>query len=456
MRRTLKHKRHHSDVEDDWLDDWGAEPIGSSDDNWAIPDDWASEREDSRKRDRKRRTIALTAIILAGLLCVLCVGNWLLVKYSQGEAQPQPSAQTEHSIDPIPVASISPVPKADPPIELKPGTEPLTDSAFYYFRSQLRADEVMLYDTICAKLANGEIRMDHLYAQDADQISRVMYYVLYDHPEFYWLEKSGGYVSWIDHGIKIEGSLELKPILNDSQRELVSKQLETVSAKLKRDFGDSSDYEKAKGIYEYIIDNAVYDSNYGVQSLSDIVLNGRGVCAGYASLTQYLMLQLGIPSIYVTGTGKGEGHAWNIALLDGEWYQIDTTWGDPIGQSIGDNPNQTKSFAYFCLTDDEMYLDHTPDSAYTYPKCTATACNYYVREGRLTDCYDEDWLISLICRDMGNAVDFRVTSWQVFEEYQNLINSQRFFTLLEPVCGHVEGCTYYKDEHMLILSLSLE
>lgn len=455
MRRTLKHKSHHPDVEDDWLDDSGAEQHDRADDKWAIPDDWASERVDNRKRDRKRRTIALTAIPLAVLLCVLCAGNWLWVECSQGKAQLQSSAQIEHRINPIPAASMSPIPEADSTNEIKPNKEPLTDSTFYYFRSQLRTDEVKLYDTICVKLAEGDERVEHLYAQNADQILRVMYCVLNDHPEFYWLEKSGVHVSWNDHGNSIEGSLELKPILAASQRELVSKRLETISAQLKRKFGALSDYEKARGVYEYIIDNAAYDDKYGAQSLSDIVLYGKGVCAGYASLTQYLILQLGIPAIYVTGTGKNENHAWNIIQLDGEWYQIDTTWGDPVGQNIGDS-YQGKNFRYFCLTDDEMYLDHTPDSTYSYPRCTATACNYFIHEGRYTDRYDEKWLISLLRREQGNPVVFRAASRQVFEEYKSLIISQKLFSLLEPVFGHVNGCSYSDDEHLLILFLSLE
>jgi len=449
-------KGKQTDDEDDW-DDSDLEPKLIPEADQDDEGDWDSEEESSpRTRRRRRPHTFLFAALLAVLLCTVCA-TALCWKISTREKPQSVSAvQNNNSAVPTPAALPELRSQEGLTVELDTNQKPAAERTFLYFRSLLSTDEANLYDTVCAKLTDGEIRIDHLFAQDADQILRVTRYVLFDHPEFFWLGKGGGSVTWISRGSQIEGSLELKPLLDASKRELVRKRLETLSAQIKRDFGKASDYEKALGVYEYIIDNTIYDGNYDAQSLSDIMLNGRGVCAGYASLTQYLLQQLGIPSVYVSGTGNRESHAWNIVQLDGAWYQMDTTWGDPVGQNIGDDPNQTKSFAYFCLTDDEMYLNHTPDSTYLYPRCTATACNYYVHEGRFTDCYDEDWLLLLIRRDQGKEVEFRSASRQVFEEYKNLLDSQRFFMILEPVYGNVGGCTYHKDEQMRILSVSLK
>ena len=67
------------------------------------------------------------------------------------------------------------------------------------------------------------------------------------------------------------------------------------------------------------------------QSAYSAIVNGKTVCAGYAHAFQYCMQKLGIPAAYIVGYAKGEAHAWNILCLDGEYYGMDVTWDDPIG-----------------------------------------------------------------------------------------------------------------------------
>jgi transglutaminase/protease-like cytokinesis protein 3 len=41
------------------------------------------------------------------------------------------------------------------------------------------------------------------------------------------------------------------------------------------------------------------------------------------------MQKLGYQCVRVIGYVGDEHHAWCMAKLDGEWYHIDPTWGDP-------------------------------------------------------------------------------------------------------------------------------
>ena len=77
---------------------------------------------------------------------------------------------------------------------------------------------------------------------------------------------------------------------------------------------------------------------------------------------------LGIPCVRISGTANGGGHAWNAVKLDGEWYQVDVTWDDPIPDSPGNI-----QYGYFNITDEEMMKDHS----YTWDySATGTKYNY--------------------------------------------------------------------------------
>ena len=59
------------------------------------------------------------------------------------------------------------------------------------------------------------------------------------------------------------------------------------------------------------------------------LVTGQRCVRGYAGATKYLLDRAGVDCIWVTGTGGGGPHAWNIVKCDGQYYYVDTTWGDP-------------------------------------------------------------------------------------------------------------------------------
>ena len=59
-------------------------------------------------------------------------------------------------------------------------------------------------------------------------------------------------------------------------------------------------------------------------------MQNKAVCNGYAEAMALLMTCVGIENQIVTGTADNELHAWNQVCLDGNWYQVDATWDDPL------------------------------------------------------------------------------------------------------------------------------
>ncbi len=102
--------------------------------------------------------------------------------------------------------------------------------------------------------------------------------------------------------------------------------------------GLENDYDMMVAVYDWITQNMAYDldkadnvSAYG-SGAEYLMLNGRGVCHDYAKLAEAMLKAVGIEAAYVSGevinsAGEAELHAWNTALVNGQVYAMDTTWG---------------------------------------------------------------------------------------------------------------------------------
>ncbi len=139
-----------------------------------------------------------------------------------------------------------------------------------------------------------------------------------------------------------------------------------------------SDYEKELYLHDALIKKVTYTySKLEEQNGYTTLVEGKGVCAGYAFALQYLLMRAGIQSYYVVGYA-GENHAWNLAKIDGEWYYVDATWDDPVYN--GSDDPYSPYHSYFNITTAMLQEDHTPsDIPYNVPleNCTATDAFYY-------------------------------------------------------------------------------
>lgn len=96
----------------------------------------------------------------------------------------------------------------------------------------------------------------------------------------------------------------------------------------------SYDWELADAVTD--TGSASFDLSYSAYGA--LVADSRGdantaLCDGYTYAYQYLLQQVGIPVVRVTGkAGKSaddlQPHSWTVISLDGEWYETDPTWDD--------------------------------------------------------------------------------------------------------------------------------
>ena len=167
---------------------------------------------------------------------------------------------------------------------------------------------------------------------------------------------------------------------------------------LNNNINDSmTDYEKELAVHDYIINNCEYafsdDNDRTEFQAYGALVNHKAVCEGYARATALLLRLCGIEANLVSGDadssgdsggneaasyvvlpdGKvAEGHMWDQVKIEGNWYNLDTTWDDPISEE----PMLT--YTYFNVSDEILSNNHTweeKDAA----TCNAMDANYYVK-----------------------------------------------------------------------------
>jgi transglutaminase/protease-like cytokinesis protein 3 len=146
------------------------------------------------------------------------------------------------------------------------------------------------------------------------------------------------------------------------QTKAVDKKVKEVLKEL--DIDNLSDYEKVKEIHDYIVNNAAYDLSYQYVTAYDNLIEKTSVCQGYAALTYKMMTEASIPCRVISGMAGGQTHAWNIVYINGVWYNIDTTWDDPIT----DSGEQTLLYKYFLKSEEVFEQDHIRDKEYQTKK----------------------------------------------------------------------------------------
>ncbi len=183
-------------------------------------------------------------------------------------------------------------------------------------------------------------------------------------------------------------TLYLIPMYANAKSEdaILSEKLDRIIAKIIT--SDMTDYEKEKSVHDFLITALEYDTSTNV--VEDIpqtsfhalgALNtGTAVCNGYAELMALLLNRIGIPCRIVVGTAEGVDHSWNMVCIGGEPYLVDVTWDDPVTNLKGD----ILRYDYFNLTDDDMARDHSWIME-DYPRCTATAENYFAKNNLVMD-----------------------------------------------------------------------
>lgn len=256
-----------------------------------------------------------------------------------------------------------------------------------YAYGQLDAIEQTVYDEMLSTILNHEDKIS-LSTTDTDVMNRAYSAVCSDYGGLFWVN---GYVfTRYKKGDELVG-LEFSPkyTMTEEVRRQTQERIDRVVEEWFAGISiNDTDYEKAKYIYETLALKTEYvEDAKDSQNIISVFLRKQTVCQGYACAVQYLLEQLGVQSIIVSGKALGQPHAWNLLCLDGEYYYMDATWGNNGYRNKEGVETSFIDYNYMAMTTAEMQMGHEPDMDISLPECTAVLNNYYIKEGN----YVEEW-----------------------------------------------------------------
>ena len=382
------------------------------------------------KRARKGLVCIIALVVM--LVLVSCDNSTSKTNASSGQEATTASEATQKEVGELPTinaslptGSLISLKQPDEPIQLTEAetdrvnrairayTPPAEDSLLknkatsYYYYDQLKGDAKSMYEALI-ELYNDPTNDDAYFMvelkDDADAnalMSTMMLSYLaiqYDHPEFFWAYNA------LETDIVIAQPYETSNIYFftlDKPYKRYKKEMTAFNKATEEFLKDidlsQSDYQIARAIHDKLIKTVTYDHEVADnKTTNDLAHTAYGalvedssgnehyaVCDGYSQAFVYLLQQCGIKATVIVGNAGADiasigGHAWSMVELDGEWYEVDSTWDDQgeweniIAQAKEEDPTNEAIPYYEKAIGDDQYFNKLQHFLYNVTTDTIT------------------------------------------------------------------------------------
>lgn len=264
------------------------------------------------------------------------------------------------------------------------------DQDYFPFYNRLNDNQKNAYKVIVDSIKNNEPSCYFATTTDGKGVTEaefkeVLSAVYYEHPELYWYgtiesdkvayaDNSPGYKGKDKFGNEVTYYIGANLILNRYADDLEATKAEfkELTDNILVKVEGMSAGEKAYYIHNEVCEMISYDYN-GIESgvldasVYGSMTKGIAVCQGYARTLQYLYRKAEIPASLVIGTASSgvdfdqqgtpyltdwEDHAWIIAKIDGNYYNVDITWDDVHKESQAGSDFSYIGYNFFLIEDD--------------------------------------------------------------------------------------------------------
>lgn len=233
------------------------------------------------------------------------------------------------------------------------------DLNHYGYKMLENSKQKQAYETLADAMLSGisKVSFSQMGITQGD-FTKALNMVLIDYPEIFWI--GTGYTISKPQGKDTVESVEFNCVFSEQGLQSASTALNNKVNQIVAGVPSGSDYKKALYLHDYIVNNVDYQDAANDQSAYGALVEGKAVCAGYTHAYQLLLRRVGIDSLYIKGTAKGDPHAWLLVWLDGECYYTDVTWDDKVAT---DGKHLTAHY-YFNMSYDDISKDHVADAMY--------------------------------------------------------------------------------------------
>lgn len=209
-----------------------------------------------------------------------------------------------------------------------------------------------------------------------------------------------------------------------------------------------TDFEKALCIFDYICSTTTYDKRNFSQVtllpsykttqipsfyLEGVFLKGVAVCDGFSKAFSLLCNMEGLDCVRIVGSAvqyaATENHAWNKVKINGEWYLVDTTWGE-----LSSGFTERLTHKYFLITDEMTKTSHIPNSNrekfFNYPT-SQTAYDFYSNY-KINHTYSDNTSISADLFISSDSELEKVVDYCLLNEFSYIeLFMERFYVISE-------------------------
>ena len=221
-----------------------------------------------------------------------------------------------------------------------------------YYYNRMNKIEQAVYHALYQGFLNidEEIQIPRL---EGEALYNVFFKLRLDHPEIFWATGyKYKYYNDSPNLIFVPEYLFEKAKIKEHQKAMTAR-----VEKITREAKTFSQWDKEKYIHDFLCESIHYDKlkkPYSHEIIGPLG-HGVGVCEGIAKSVKVLCDALGIwCMIAVCGNNPEKGikyrHTWNIVKIDGQYYHLDVTFDNTLGNyEKKENQKVIQTFSFLCL-----------------------------------------------------------------------------------------------------------